>query len=53
MVIYLRHPQHGTKVAISEEEAEQDRKVGWEDFDPTVVKNALRKGRNDNRDRTD
>lgn len=29
-VIYLKHPVHGTKVAISEAEAEHDRKNGWE-----------------------
>lgn len=35
MVIYLRHPVHGTKVAISNHEAEYDKKIGWEVFDPT------------------
>lgn len=29
MVIYLSHPQHGTKVAISEEEASADCLNGW------------------------
>jgi len=29
MVIYLSHPVHGTKVAISEVEAEDDEKHGW------------------------
>jgi hypothetical protein len=29
MVIYLRHPVHGTKVAISEVEAEADEMNGW------------------------
>jgi hypothetical protein len=31
-VIYLRHPQHGAKVAISEHEAIQDEMYGWERF---------------------
>lgn len=30
MVIYLKHPQHGTKVAISDVEANQDMQNGWE-----------------------
>ena len=33
-VIYLRHPKHGAKVAISEAEAENDMQNGWEEFDP-------------------
>lgn len=32
MVIYLRHPIHGTKVAISTAEAEQDERNGWERY---------------------
>lgn len=36
MVIYLRHPVHGTKVAISREEAAYDKGLGWEEFDPTA-----------------
>lgn len=36
-VIYLRHPKHGAKVAISEHEAEQDALCGWEPFDPNEV----------------
>ena len=32
MVIYLRHPKHGTKVAICEAEAVQDEKNGWERY---------------------
>jgi hypothetical protein len=49
-IIYLRHPQHGTKVASMEAEVEHDYKHGWEEFDPTekevieetpVVENAL------------
>jgi hypothetical protein len=34
-VIYLRHPTHGAKVAISETEADADEMHGWERFDPT------------------
>ena len=33
MHIYLRHPTHGTKVAISEQEAECDEREGWKRFD--------------------
>ena len=36
-VIYLKHPKHGAKVAISEMEAENDVQNGWEEFDPTVA----------------
>lgn len=36
-VIYLRHPQHGAKVAISEHEAMQDEMYGWERFDPLAL----------------
>lgn len=39
-VIYLRHPQHGAKVAISEHEAAQDEMYGWERFDPTAPADA-------------
>lgn len=34
-VIYLQHPKHGAKVAISEMEAENDIQNGWDEFDPT------------------
>ena len=30
MHIYLKHPQHGSKVAISDLEVEEDIKEGWE-----------------------
>lgn len=33
-VIYLRHPKHGAKVAISDMEAENDMQNGWEEYDP-------------------
>ena len=36
-VIYLRHPVHGAKVAISDMEAESDIHNGWEEFDPYEV----------------
>lgn len=29
MHIYLKHPTHGTKVAISDMEAQDDEKNGW------------------------
>lgn len=29
MQIYLKHPQHGSKVAIAEDEAIEDAKNGW------------------------
>jgi hypothetical protein len=32
-VIYLAHPQHGSKVAISEEEAIYDENFGWMRYD--------------------
>jgi hypothetical protein len=37
MVIYLRHPRHGTKVAISEDEVAQDEKRGWVVYDPAPI----------------
>jgi hypothetical protein len=56
-IIYLQHPQHGTKVAIAEEEAYADEKNGWERFDPAApeivpppVENALRRRRKENAD---
>jgi hypothetical protein len=33
MVIYMRHPVHGNKVAIAEAEAVYDEKNGWERFE--------------------
>ena len=35
MNIYLRHPKHGEKIAISNLEAREDMENGWEEFDPT------------------
>jgi hypothetical protein len=40
MHIYLRHPVHGTKVAISDAEAASDEENGWKRFDidnPTPI----------------
>jgi hypothetical protein len=37
MVIYLRHPVHGIKVATMELEAQADEKNGWTRFDPAEV----------------
>lgn len=34
MNIYLKHQQHGTKVAICDLEAEADKLNGWTPFDP-------------------
>lgn len=39
-VIYMRHPVHGAKVAISEHEAAQDEMYGWERFDPDEARSA-------------
>ena len=33
MVIYMRHPVHGNKVAIADAEAVYDEKNGWERFE--------------------
>ena len=33
--IYLRHPKHGEKVAISWLEAREDMEYGWEEFNPS------------------
>ena len=35
-VIYLKHPVHGAKVAISETEAIFDETHGWVRYDPTT-----------------
>lgn len=34
MIIYLRHPVHGTKIATMELEAEFDEKSGWVRYNP-------------------
>jgi hypothetical protein len=34
MVIYLSHPDHGRKVAISEVEAVEDENNGWSRYNP-------------------
>jgi hypothetical protein len=50
MVIYLRHPVHGTKVACAEEEAVYDEKNGWvrydlDDVKPPATVNEMRRSR--------
>lgn len=37
MVIYMKHPIHGTKVATAELEAVADEKNGWVRFDVASV----------------
>lgn len=34
--IYLRHPRHGTKVAISDMEASHDEEHGWVRYNPDM-----------------
>jgi hypothetical protein len=34
MVIYLQHPKHGNKVAVSELEADRDELNGWQRYTP-------------------
>jgi hypothetical protein len=36
-VIYLKHPEHGVKVACLDLEADADVENGWERFDPEQV----------------
>jgi hypothetical protein len=51
MVIYLRHPVHGVKVACMEAEAAYDEKNGWVRYDlndvepPPVTVNEMRRPR--------
>jgi hypothetical protein len=44
-IIYLKHPDHGTKVATMDAEAEHDEQNGWEryelDTQPTPVEQAV------------
>lgn len=35
-VIYLQHPDHGTKVAISDAEAIHDEEYGWMRYNPAA-----------------
>ena len=37
MVIYLKHPDHGVKVANLDIEAEYDETLGWVRFDPNKI----------------
>lgn len=41
MHIYMRHPQHGTKVAIAEAEAVYDESKGWTRYDPHEPRKAV------------
>ena len=41
MVIYLRHPVHGSKVAIADAEADADEKNGWKRFEPGDLENEV------------
>lgn len=53
MIIYLKHPVHGTKVAVAEEEAVADERNGWERFDPAapvIVHNELKRRRKETAD---
>lgn len=34
-MIYLRHPQHGAKIAYMDAEANADKLNGWEEYAPT------------------
>jgi hypothetical protein len=34
VIIHLKHPVHGNKIAIAEAEAEADEKNGWERYIP-------------------
>jgi len=46
MVIYLRHPVHGTKVACDEKEAEVDETLGWVRFTYNQEEPSLKTSRN-------
>jgi hypothetical protein len=37
--IYLKHPRHGTKVAISDMEASADEENGWVRYNPVTPSN--------------
>ncbi len=36
MHVYLKHPVHGTKVAISHAEVEYDEQNGWTQYNPAT-----------------
>lgn len=40
MNIYLTHPVHGAKVAISDLEAENDEQCGWTRYNPDAPEDA-------------
>jgi hypothetical protein len=37
MLIYLKHPRHGVKIANMELEAEQDEQNGWVRYNPDTL----------------
>jgi len=39
MIIYLKHPEHGRKVAINELEANQDKENGWVEYEIESIEN--------------
>jgi hypothetical protein len=39
-VIYMRHPEHGAKIAISQEEAIYDETFGWSRYNPDTPDDA-------------
>ena len=47
MVIYMRHPIHGNKVAIAEAEAEADELNGWKRYDVGALLTPSEPVRND------
>jgi hypothetical protein len=41
MIIYLKHPTHGTKIASMEAEAEFDETNGWVRYNPNTPEVAV------------
>ena len=39
-VIYMIHPEHGAKIAISQEEANYDEMYGWSRYNPDTPDDA-------------
>jgi hypothetical protein len=37
MLVYLKHPIHGTKIAVCSFELAEDIKNGWEEFIPGAI----------------
>ncbi len=44
-VIYLEHPRHGQKVAMSDSEAAFDMANGWKKFDPIARRDEAEKAK--------